>query len=123
MVLGAYLRKRPVRVLVQYAVIVAFAVAVVQLASAADKRHARNNSAGLIAAAEQYKADTGAYPAAAADLRPKYMAKMPRARYTVTNGQYILRPGKLYFYVDPTMLVEEYDFAAKTWSLRAVSEM
>ncbi len=123
MIAVSYARKRPAGLLVKYALIVAAAAAVVQTANAADKRHARRASAGLISAAERYKADTGAYPANLEDLRPKYIAKVPRARYTVTNGQYILRPGRLYYYVDPTMLAEEYDFAAGTWSLRAASDI
>ncbi len=85
--------------------------------------HARHGAVKISNACEAYKAKTGAYPAALRQIVPEYIADIPAAKLTVTWNQYRLVAGKVMFVLEPGLLAESYDLAAKKWQVAEVADM
>ena len=66
----------------------------------------------MVSAAEKYKAKYGKYPENPEALAPEFLAKVPRAKYTLLWGGFYIADGKI-MYVSPMMFMTSgYDMAA-----------
>jgi len=86
---------------------------------------ARQRAAEVIGAVELFRAVAGRYPRDLPELVPTYLAAVPRAKFTLTYGDYVYtadeRNARL-SYIDVAPLgLRAYDFASQRWGDAALS--
>lgn len=77
---------------------------------------AKSAAGEIIKAAESYKAKTGAYPQKLEDLRPAFISKIPRAKYTVLWSNFYILDGNLVYVNTPPFDLRQYAFADGKWT-------
>jgi hypothetical protein len=80
---------------------------------------ARGNATRLILACERYQAASGAYPERLADLVPRHLNRIPRAKYCLLWGNFEYFKGEhsplLYWYAVPPFGRKIYNFDEGRW--------
>lgn len=84
--------------------------------NAANKKAGRAGAEKIAAACEEYRAKTGAYPAALDLLVPDYLGHLPAAKYSLRWSRYWLSGGRVMYASEPGLLAASYDLSAKKWS-------
>jgi hypothetical protein len=86
---------------------------------------ARQRAGEVIGAVELFRAVAGRYPRNLHELVPTYLPAVPRAKLTLTYGDYVYRTddrSASLSYVDVAPLgVRAYDFSARRWGDAALS--
>jgi hypothetical protein len=81
-------------------------------------RIAEANSLRIVAACEEFDAANGTFPKSLDELVPRYLPSIPRAKYCLTNGDFVYSTsGKpmLVWYVIPPFGRRIYDFESRQW--------
>jgi len=83
--------------------------------------HAQARAETVVSACKAYKAANGAYPNALQDLVPRYLPAVPRAKYTLTFGEFLYHrtphdETMLMYTQIPPFLRTFYDFEKDRWS-------
>lgn len=111
--------ERDARPTVRLALLLAFTAVAIMLTINANNRLARQRALGLVKAVEIYRAVHGRYPLALDALVPRYLAEVPRAKYTLAFGDFVYQredDRALLGYVEvPPYGRPCYDFAARRW--------
>jgi hypothetical protein len=78
---------------------------------------AKSRADTVIAAVDQFKAYHHRYPESLAELVPKYMSSVPRAKYTVMYGEFIFlaEMPRLMYFGFPPFDRRVYSFDSKKW--------
>lgn len=78
---------------------------------------AEANAAKIISACEAFHAANGTYPKNLAELVPKYMRSVPRAKYCLTFGAFLYFDGNpmLFWYTVPPFGRKIYYFEERRW--------
>lgn len=86
--------------------------------NALQSKIAETNAAKIISACEEFHAATGAYPKNLAELVPKYMRSVPRAKYCLTFSEFLYsdRTPMLFWYSVPPFGRKIYYFEERRWS-------
>lgn len=77
---------------------------------------AQSSAGEIIKALESYKARNGFYPAKLETLKPEFIGKMPKAKYTVLWNSFYLLDGSLVYVNEPPFNLMKYDFTRGKWS-------
>jgi hypothetical protein len=82
-------------------------------------RIGRANADRIILACEQFHSDYGRYPRTLADLVPRYLDEVPRAKYCVARGEFWYIGGEknhmLVWWVVPPFGTMNYNFELARW--------
>ena len=92
-------------------------VAAILAAYSANSHLARSGANTVIAAVDQFKSHHHRYPKLLKELVPEYLKSVPRAKYTVTYGEFVFSGGgpSLMYYQFPPFLRRVYNFDSRKW--------